>query len=140
VLHQLKYWKPAVHEIARVSKQFVLSVVEGTEAKKNPRRQYMELRREFGYPLDRFEEGEEGLRQYAKPMRVLTVWETEEEADAKETIDYLQKKQSSVTWGLPQEIHNKIIQKLSEQFGGTLIKRKSRIELATWQAHSLLNV
>jgi ubiquinone/menaquinone biosynthesis C-methylase UbiE len=140
VLHQLKDWKPVVHELARVSRYYVVSVVGRTQADKSPRRQYIKFRREFGYPLDRFEEGEEGLREQIRPNKIIKVWQAVEETNANDAIDHLRKKQSSVTWDIPEQVHDKIIQSLTDQFGNTMIKRISVTELAIWEAETLLGV
>src|SRR5713226_4555926 len=67
VLHLVRDWVQVVHEVSRVTRKVIVAEVEGGKGF-SPRLRYLEVRQEMGYPLDRFNDGEAGLRRIVPPV------------------------------------------------------------------------
>ena len=72
-----------------------------------PRSRYLELRKEMGYPLDRFNDGEVGLRRVVPPAIVKLIGDYWTDVDVHEEIDSFDRRKSSVSWGIPTEVNNR---------------------------------
>ena len=70
VLHLVRDWVQTINELGRVTNKIVLSEAGEGEGF-DPRRRYLELRTELGYPLGRFNDGEIGLRKVIEPRIVV---------------------------------------------------------------------
>ncbi len=139
VLHLVGDWRAVVREAARVSRGSVISVIEAGEGNGRDvmRDEYREMRVAMGYPLNRFEKGEGGLREKVPPARVIPVVEAERVAHADDEIRHLEARGQSLTWDVPEETHKRIIMELTAKHGGTELRSKSRIEVAVWSATGL---
>ncbi len=138
VLHLVRDWVKVLGEIVRVTKGKVVSLVGRTEGPQI-RKEYLRLRVEAGYRLGRFDEGEEGLRQRVPPAKLIPVSDRWIEVDADERISYFEKRGSSITWDLPEDVHRTIIEKLRTMFGGKVLRQRSVDELAIWEVRQLGN-
>lgn len=136
VLHLVRDWVRVVHEVGRVSGGTVVSMVGRTEGPQI-RQAYLRLRREAGYPLLRFDDGEEGLRQLVPPVKLIPVSDRSIEVDADDRLSYFENRGSSITWDLPEEVHRAIIGKLRPLFGGKVLRQRHVDELAVWNADQL---
>ena len=136
VLHLLKDWQSATSEIGRVSTRKVVSVVGRTDGP-SIRAEYRRLRAHFGYPLDRFEGGEESLRELVRPVEVVKVGEYTSETAADDEVSYLAGRGSSTTWNLDEDVHSKVITELRKSYGGKVLRRKHLVELAVWRPDQL---
>ncbi|MGD1055261.1 MAG: class I SAM-dependent methyltransferase [Nitrososphaerales archaeon] len=139
VLHLVRDWRAVTKEVGRVCKKKVVSLVGG-RAHDGPsvRTDYLRLRSEFGRGLDRFEDGEEGLRRLAPPSQVLRVAEYSDEVSADDEVSYLEGRGSSVTWDLDEDTHRRIIAELRATYRGRILQKKRLIELAVWDAGRFL--
>jgi SAM-dependent methyltransferase len=136
ILHLVSDWARVVRESARVARDTVISVVESAEGT-NLRDVYLEARNRMGYPLVRFEKGERGLEDRMKPLRVTKVTETEREWAADEEIQHLLERGQSLTWDVPDQVHQKIIDTLRSTYGGQTLRTRGRIELVVWSSEQL---
>ena len=136
VLHLVDDWPLVVRESARVARRSVLSVVETKEGT-DLRDEYLEMRRQLGYPLVRFEDGERGLMQRVAPRELVLVAEAKGVTVADDEIRHLRERGQSLTWDTPEEIHQRIIEKLTSSHAGKSYPTRGRIELATWSAEAL---
>jgi SAM-dependent methyltransferase len=140
VLQLFEEWEPIVSEVGRVSKKCVISLVGRTEGPMI-RRIYAELRGKIGYPLNRFDEGEEGLRRIIPPARLEFVTHYNEDVELDDIITHYEKRGSSVTWSLPEEAHRKIMKEIRSMFKGRdYIKQKRIYEVAVWNPSQLRNL
>lgn len=139
ILHLVRDWTVVVRESARVSRGTVVSVVEvgipGDSATMGE--EYRELRKEFGHPSKRFEEGEYGLGDLVAPEKRIQVADIERIMQADDRIAYLESKGQSITWDLPDDIHARIIGELRRRHSGSTLRYRSTIELAVWPASVL---
>ena len=125
-----------VRESAWVARDTVISAVETADGT-NLRDVYLELRKKMGYPLVRFEKGEQGLEVRVRPLSATKVTETERTWPADEEIQHLLERGQSLTWDVPEEVHQKIIATLRSTYGGQTLQTRGRIELVVWSAESL---
>jgi SAM-dependent methyltransferase len=139
ILHLVSNWAGVVKESARVSRGTVISVIETAEGggRDKMRDEYREMRLNMGYPLDRFEGGEGGLRDKVTPDRLIMVVEVERESSGDEEIRHLEARGQSLTWDVPDEAHRKIVAELASKYRGSTLHTKSRIELAVWSSEAL---
>lgn len=139
VLHLVRDWVQAVHEVGRVTGKVMVAEVEGGEGF-SPRSRYLELRREMGYPLDRFNEGEAGLRRVVPPTTVKLVEDTWTDVGVHEEIDSFDRRKSSVSWGVPEEINKRIIQRLHSENPEKTVRRRDTLEVVGWDPERLRHV
>ena len=139
VLHLVRDWVQVVHEIGRVTRKVIVAEVEGGEGF-SPRSRYLELRREMGYPLDRFNDGEAGLRRIVPPTVVKSVSDTWTDINVHEEIDSFDRRKSSVSWDVPAEVNDRIIQRLHSENPEKTIRRQEIVEVVGWDPERLRNV
>src|SRR5438034_1909879 len=139
VLHLARDWVQVVREAGRVTGKIVVAEVEGGEGI-SPRSRYVGLRKAMGYPLDRFNDGEAGLRRVVPPATVKLVGDNWIDIDVHEEIDFFDKRKSSVSWDVPAEINDKIIQRLHSENPEKTIRRREIVEVVGWDPAELRNV
>jgi hypothetical protein len=100
----------------------------------------LELRQEMGYPLSRFNDGEAGLRRMVPPAIVKLVADYWTDIDVHEEIDSFDRRKSSVSWGIPAEVNNRIVQQLHSENPEKLIRRRDIVEVVGWDPAQLRNV
>ncbi|HXL50486.1 MAG TPA: class I SAM-dependent methyltransferase [Candidatus Limnocylindrales bacterium] len=138
VLHLVRDWVQVVREAGRVTGKRVVAEVEGGEGF-NPRSRYLELRKEMGYPLDRFNDGEAGLRRVVPPASVKLVGDYWTDIDVHEEIDSFDKRKSSVSWDVPAEVNDRIIQRLHSENPEKTIRRREIVEVVGWDPAQFRN-
>jgi len=139
VLHLVRDWVQVVSEIGRVTRKVIVAEVEGGEGF-SPRSRYLELRKEMGYPLERFNDGEGGLRRVVPPSIVKLVGDYWTDVDVHEEIDSFDRRKSSVSWGLPSEVNNRIIQRIHAENQTKIVRRRDVVEVVGWDPAQLRNV
>ena len=139
VLHLVRDWVQVVHEIGRVTRKVIVAEVEGGEGF-SPRQRYLELRQEMGYPLDRFNDGETGLRRIVPLVMVRLVADYWTDINVHEEIDSFDRRKSSVSWGIPVEVNNRIIKRLHSEKSEKTIRRQEIVEVVGWDPAQLRNV
>src|SRR5215831_20492825 len=109
-LHLVGDWVQTIHEVGRVTSRIMISEAGEGEGF-NPRHRYLELRKELGYPLDRFNDGEIGLRKIVKPRVVVRAGDYWTDVETDTEISSFDNRKSSVIWDLPS-VHHEIIRRL----------------------------
>src|SRR3989441_12370760 len=136
VLHLVRDWVQVVGEIGRVTRKVIVAEVENGEGF-SPRSRYLELRKEMGYPLDRFNDGEAGLRGMVHPAIVKLVGDYWTDVDVHEEIDSFDRRKSSVSWDVPAEVNDKIIQRLHSENPEKTVRRRETVEVVGWDPAQL---
>jgi ubiquinone/menaquinone biosynthesis C-methylase UbiE len=139
VLHLVRDWVQVVGEVGRVTSKIVVAEVEGGKGF-SPRQRYLELRQEMGYPLNRFNDGEAGLRRLVRPAVVKLVGDYSTDVDVNEEIDSFDRRKSSVSWDVPTEVNDRIIQRLHSENPEKTIRRREIVEVVGWDPRRLRNV
>ena len=138
VLHLLRDWVQVVGEVGRVTGKVVVAEVEGGEGF-SPRLRYLELRQAMGYPLDRFSDGEAVLRRVVPPATVKLVGDYWRDVDVHQEIDSFDKRKSSVSWDVPAEVNDRIIQRLHSE-NPEKVRRREIVEVVGWDPEQLRKV
>jgi SAM-dependent methyltransferase len=138
VLHLVRDWLQVIGEVGRVTGRIIVSEVEGGDGF-SPRSRYLELRKAMGYPLDRFNDGEAALRRMVPPARVNAVGDYWTDIDVHEEIDSFDRRRSSVSWDVPAEVNDKIIQQLHSENRGKTVRRREIVEVVGWDPAELRN-
>ncbi len=131
VLHLVRDWVQVIHEVGRVTRKVLVSEagdVQGFSA----RQSYLEVRREIGYPLNRLNDGEFGLRKLVPPLFVMPAGDYWTDVNADEEITSFDKRKSSVSWDLPEAVHGRIIQRLHAEYQGKTVRRHDIAEVVGW--------
>jgi len=139
VLHLVRDWVQVIHEVGRVTRKVIVAEIEGGEGF-SPRSRYLEVRQEMGYPLDRFNDGEAGLRRMIPPTTVKLVGDYWSNVDVHEEIDTFDRRKSSVSWGIPADVNNRIIQRLHSENPEKIVRRREIVEVVYWDPAQLRNV
>ena len=145
VLHLMRDWQAVVREIGRVSRKKVVSVIgrrtSGGTFQGFPTlaEEYSRLRTRLGYPLKRLEDAEGALLEKIEPLEFVRVTEYTEEVNCDDEILYLENHGSSSTWGLPEDVHQKIIAELRSRFSGTNDRRVQSVYLVVWGSDQFRN-
>jgi len=139
ILHLVRDWVQVVSEIGRVTRKVIVAEVEGGEGF-SPRSRYLEIRKEMGYPLERFNDGEAGLRGMVHPTIVKLVGDYWTNVEVHEEIDSFDRRKSSVSWSIPAEVNNRIIQRLHSENPEKTIRRRETVEVVGWDPAQLRNV
>jgi len=139
VLHLVRNWAEVVGEVGRVTRNVIVAEIEGGEGF-SPRARYLELRQEMGYPLDRFNDGEAGLRRAIPPAIVKLVDDRWVDVYVHEEIESFDKRKSSVSWEIPAEVNGHIIQRLHSENPDKQIRRQEIVEVVGWDPMQLRQV
>jgi len=138
-LHLVRNWAEVVGEVGRVTRNVIVAEIEGGEGF-SPRARYLELRQEMGYPLDRLNDGEAGLRRAIPPPIVKLVDDRWTDVDVHEEIESFDKRKSSVSWDIPAEVNDHIIQRLHSENPEKTIRRQEIVEVVGWDPMQLRQV
>jgi SAM-dependent methyltransferase len=129
-------WKNVVSEVARVANSAVISLV-GSVSGFRIRQSYLKLREEMDHPLRRLNEAEESLRKLVPPDQTRLVGEYSSTVDCDAAIESLEKGDFAITWDLPRDIHQKIINRLKSHYAGKELARTDTFEIALWKPEQL---
>jgi len=133
LFHLVQDWVTVLHEIGRVCRGVVVSTVIREEGL-NIRELYLRLREAHGVPLQKFNEGTEGLRTLLRPMEVYPVMDRIVESNTDESIAYFADRKSSITWDVPQTVHDKIIRTIRSGHSGKVLRQRKVDEVVVWKA------
>lgn len=139
ILHLVRDWTQVVGEVGRVTRKVIVAEVEGGDGF-SPRSRYLELMQEMGYPLDRFNDGEAGLRRMVPPAIVKLAGDYWTDADVHEEIDSFDRRKSSVSWSLPADVNGRIIQRLHSENPEKTVRRRETVEVVGWDPAQLRKV
>ena len=131
VLHLVHDWVQTIREVGRVTRRIMISEAGDAEGF-SVRQRYLEIRHELGYPLNRLNDGEFGLRKIISPKFVMQAGDYWTEVRAKEEISSLEARRSSVMLDLPKDIHGKIMKRLHADYDGKILKRHDIPEVVGW--------
>ncbi len=139
LLHLVHDWTQVVREVGRVTRRIIVSEVGDVEGFR-PRQEYLRLRKEMGYPLNRFNEAEFGLRRLIPPRLLAHIGDYWTDVKADEAISQLEKESFAISWDLPKEIHRAIIDRLRSDYQAKILRRHDIIEIAGWDPEQFRNI
>jgi ubiquinone/menaquinone biosynthesis C-methylase UbiE len=135
-LHLVDDWVGVLREIGRVARRQFVSVVEHSSAL-GFRVVYTQLREQMGLPTNRLDGGESELAKRVTPIHAVTLVGYSDEVDANEELLHYESRLSSVTWGVPDDAHEKIMRRIRDLYEGMRMPRKQTIELVAWSPEQL---
>ena len=94
----------------------------------------------MGYRLDRFNDGEAGLRRVVPPATIKLVGDYWRDVDVHQEIDSFDKRKSSVSWDVPAEVNDSIIEQLHSENPEKTVRRREILEVVGWDPAQLRNV
>ena len=136
VLHLVSDWVKTINEAGRVTRKIFMSEA-GDAIGFSARQRYLELRKEIGYPLNRLNDSEFGLRKLVAPKVVFSAGDYWTEVDADEDIAAFEARRSSVMWDVPETIHQTIIQRLHAEYHGRKVRRHNIALVVVWDPAQL---
>jgi len=115
VLHLIKDWQTALHEISRVTRDALLSVVNMPS--RNPvSKAYEDLAEEKGYDAHRLGLGEREIKDKIKPAKTVPAASMVAEAD--KYLTNLSRRAYSRQWRVPENVNKEIVEELTRRFAG----------------------
>ncbi len=138
-IHIVDDWAVVLSEIGRVARKQLVSVVEHSSTL-GFRDVYAQLREQMGLPTDRLDGGEKELAKRLRPIHAEMLVVYSDEIDANEELLHFESRLSSVTWGVPDDIHAKIMRRMRQLYEGMKIPRKQTMELVAWSSDQLLKL
>ncbi|MFQ6073893.1 MAG: class I SAM-dependent methyltransferase [Candidatus Bathyarchaeia archaeon] len=131
VLHLISEWKTALQEICRVTRSVMISI---TYVHENPLwKAYDKLLKGYGYERRRVGKGEWELKNLVKPSRSVFVASYDSVADKR--LEHLSQRAYSHQWEIPEDVNEKIVDELKNQFAGKFFHQELR--LLIWDIDSL---
>ncbi len=139
LLHLVHDWTQVVREVGRVTRRIVISEVGDVEGFR-PHQEYLRLRKEMGYPLNRLNEAELGLRRLVRPRLLAHIGDYWTDVKVEEAISHLEKESFAISWVLPKEAHRAIIDRLRSDLQDKLLRRHDTIEIAGWDPEQFRSI
>ncbi len=135
-IHVVDDWLVVLREIGRVARRQLVSVIERSTTL-GFRDVYAQFREQKGLTTDRLDGGEKELAKRLRPTHAETLAIYSDELEAKEELLHFESRLSSVTWGVPDEVHVQIMRRMRQLYEGMRIPRKATIELVAWSPEQL---
>lgn len=131
LLHLISEWKMALHEICRVTREVMLSIIYTTE---NPvRQEYNRILESYGCERHRLGKGEWKLKEIIEPVK--SVHAVTFDNSANELISHLSKRVDSSQWAIPEDVNRKAVDELEKVFSGKTFPAEIRV--LVWQIDDL---
>ena len=136
VLHLVQDPSKVLEEVARVTRHTIVSPVERVDGPRF-RLFYAQLLEKAGHSTVHFELGEEALSRIIPPAEMIHVLERERKINVEEELAFFERRLSSITWDVPDDVHSRIIAEMRSKFGEPSISQKSSLEIAVWRPGQL---
>ena len=131
LLHLISEWKTALQEICRVTRNVMVSLIY---VHKNPMWEaYDRLLKGYGYEGRRPGKGEWELRNLVRPSR--SVFAAYYDTMADERLEYLSQRAYAYQWEIPEDVNERIVDKLKSQFAGAVFHQE--LLILTWNISDL---
>lgn len=134
MLHLIANWYDLLSETRRVTRKKLLSIAGKFEPEKlSIRHLYLDKVRFYGFRQVYDIEGKEiELAKLVKPEKSQMISSFYETRNLDEIIDLLDKRKTSITWGVPDNIHNRVIEELRKKYSSKRIEYHFSNFLLTW--------
>jgi ubiquinone/menaquinone biosynthesis C-methylase UbiE len=134
-IHLVEDWPEVLREIARVTTERVIAVVNESSAPKM-RQRYLELLEERGISAGGARTGEKEISTISRPIRRSMLVKYVEKVDLDDEVARFVKRESAITWDVPRRIHSDVVKQMEREYRGKVRARKSLLMLE-WRAKSL---
>ncbi len=139
VLHLVREWRLALEEIRRVATKTYFSVVS-VFSPPTPNRIadfYERKLLETGWPEVHPGVHERDLLEIIPPAENECLTEYSRESKAEEEIDVLQRRTWSSLWDVPEDLHQRIISELRDEFRGRRMRSSVKLHICSWEMDRL---
>jgi len=114
-LHLVKNWESALQEMARVTRENLVTILhEAPDHEVTPGGVYRDVLEKYGYLCSHPGLMERRLNEIIKPEKTRLI--ISYNISAKESIDFLSEKVFAIQWNVPQDLHEKAMNELGEEF------------------------
>lgn len=134
MLHLIREWRAVLAETRRVTKRKLLSIISMFEPKsRSPRHLYIDMVTSHGIRLDSTIEGVEAeLQRFIKPRKLTIISDHHGRRNLNEVLKVLEKRKTSITWGVPEKLHRSIMDELKRKFYDKLEMFHYKTYLVCW--------
>lgn len=134
MLHLIANWFDLLSEVTRVTRSKFISIAGQFKPKDlSMRHLYMKQVRFYGSETRSRIEGEEmELAIYIKPEKCQKVLSYQEIKLVDEVIDALSQRKVTMTWNVPEKIHNRVIRELKDEYEGMKVNYQYETFLLVW--------
>lgn len=123
LLHLISEWKTTLQEICRVTRSVMASIFY---VHRNPMREaYNRLLKRYGYESRRLGKGEWELKNLVRPSK--SVFVASYDTDADKRLAHLSQRAYSSQWDIPEDVNEKVVDKLKSQFAGKVFRQELRL-------------
>ncbi len=138
LLHLIREWKPLIREIARVTRNTLVSLdSKRPSGRVSMRLAYLDKVKQRGvFPLARIE-GEIALTDLVKPFRMLLIDTPKFRKKSDEILEELEKRWLAISWGVPNHVHSEVVRELRKEFSGGTMEYDYETYLLVWKADDL---
>jgi SAM-dependent methyltransferase len=136
MLHLVPDWREVLLEIARVTRERFVSVLEDGD-RWPPKKEYDQLVRDAGHVWKAPGLHERALFEGLKPDVIMPVGPFHETVDADAVLVELERRDYSSQWDVPEGIHRRVMERLREVWAGRELTRTYSIDVAFWRMHRI---
>jgi SAM-dependent methyltransferase len=137
VLHLIPDWREVLLEIARVTRETYVTIIERTFRADGMKREYDRLVKEAGYTWTAPGLHERDMPDLLRPDILMPVGPFKETLRADALLAELEGRSYSSQWDVPEAIHRDAIGTLRHAWGGKEVHRSYGLDVAFWQAERL---
>ncbi len=137
VLHLIPDWRDVLTEIARVTREMYITVIERSDRVDTIKREYDALVKGAGYDWSHPGFHEKELPGLLKPDFVMPVGPFRETLLADSILEELDRRTYSSQWDVPEEIHRGAIELLRNNWKGKEFQRSYTLEVTFWRSERL---
>jgi SAM-dependent methyltransferase len=136
VLHLIANWRDILGEVARVTRETYVTVIERSN-RPSINFEYVQIVREAGFEWRHPGVHERDLPALLKPDLIIPVGPFDETTSADALLEDLNARVFSNQWAVPEPIHQDAIARLRKQWAGKEFVRSTTFEVTFWSADRL---
>jgi|GEM_PF-1059350 len=132
LLHLVRDWKRLLHEAARVSRKFVISL-DVKPDDRDPIRLFKDIIRQRKIEEHQLAPRENELAEICPPDSIITLGEYEERMDREEVFSALMRRSYSFQTEMDEELNRQCVVELESRLKGDPIISRRELELLVWK-------
>lgn len=133
ILHLVSNWPALLSEVRRVAREKLVTISRTVEPLSASLWQvYYESLLERGFQPGVGKRWESDLARLIPPRREAMVLAYEEETRLDEHLGWLRQREGSITWDVPEPLHEAIMRDLESRFGGKIQTFRYEMRLMSW--------
>jgi hypothetical protein len=150
VLHIITDWPKAMHDVGRVTKKNVISLLRQRPGLTNQwgpdgtavGALYLHLREEAGYPVRRTDrrrmwQNEQEIKTRVPPLKLETIRDEMVSMTLEEAFNKFERRSPFIIHDVPDEVHKRVVEQIIATKGKERFERRIIEELAVWEPTQL---